>query len=90
MSNCHQCFLIFIHLCFVHEYSVDATGESGKLGRLLNHSRSGNCKTQVVGIGDRPYLTLVAAGDIVPDEELLYDYGDRNKESLAAYPWLAL
>ena len=21
-------------------------------------------------------------------EELLYDYGDRNKESLAAHPWL--
>ena len=23
-------------------------------------------------------------------EELLYDYGDRSKESLKAHPWLAL
>ena len=79
-----------IYSFMFRSYSVDATAESGKLGRLLNHSRSGNCKTQVVGIGDRPYLILVAARDIVPDEELLYDYGDRNKETLEAHPWLAL
>ncbi len=28
--------------------------------------------------------------DIEPGEELLYDYGDRSKESLEAHPWLAL
>ena len=60
------------------------------MGRLLNHSRSGNCKTKVVGIGKRPYLILVAAKDIEAGEELLYDYGDRNKETLEAHPWLAL
>lgn len=72
-------------------YCIDATAESGKLGRLLNHSKTeGNCKTRVVGILDRPYLLLVAARDIKAGEELLYDYGDRSKESLDAHPWLAL
>ncbi|XP_064620990.1 N-lysine methyltransferase KMT5A-B-like [Lineus longissimus] len=70
-------------------YCVDATAESGKLGRLLNHSKSGNCKTKVVGIDNRPYLILVAARDISEGEELLYDYGDRSKEAIAAHPWLA-
>ena len=70
-------------------YCVDATAESGKLGRLLNHSKSGNCKTKVVGIGDQPYLILVAAREISIGEELLYDYGDRSKQALDAHPWLA-
>ena len=69
--------------------SIDATAESGKLGRLLNHSRRGNCMTKVIGMGNRPYLLLVAARDIKVGEELLYDYGDRDKASLEAHPWLA-
>ena len=28
--------------------------------------------------------------DIETDTELIYDYGDRGKLSLAAHPWLAL
>jgi len=69
---------------------VDATEESGLLGRLVNHSRlKFNCSTKVVEVDDVPRLILVAARDIRPTEELLYDYGDRSKESLVAYPWLA-
>ena len=68
---------------------MDATAESGKLGRLLNHSKAGNCKTRVVGVGDRPYLILVAARDIKEGEELQYDYGDRSKSSIESHPWLA-
>ncbi|XP_074640404.1 N-lysine methyltransferase KMT5A-like [Tubulanus polymorphus] len=71
-------------------YCVDATKESGRLGRLINHSsKMGNCMTRVVAIGERPYLILVAARNITKGEELLYDYGDRNKDSLQSHPWLA-
>ena len=70
--------------------SIDATAESGKLGRLLNHSRHGNCCTKVVNINNHPHLILVAAKDIESGVELLYDYGDRSKEALEAHPWLAL
>lgn len=70
-------------------YCIDATDESGKLGRLLNHSKThGNCHTKLVDIKGHPYLILVASRDITEGEELLYDYGDRSKESLAAHPWL--
>jgi len=76
------------HMCRV--FSVDATEESGLLGRLVNHSRlKFNCATKVVEVDDMPRLILVAARDVKIDEELLYDYGDRSKESLEAYPWLA-
>ncbi|XP_029642245.1 N-lysine methyltransferase KMT5A-A-like [Octopus sinensis] len=69
-------------------YCVDATDESGRLGRLINHSRSGNCRTKLIGIKGRPYLILVASRNINNGEELLYDYGDRSKASIAAHPWL--
>ena len=71
-------------------YCVDATEETGKLGRLLNHSKtSPNCCTRIVAINKQPYLIIVAARDISVGEELVYDYGDRNKETLAHNPWLA-
>ena len=47
-------------------------------------------RTKVVMFRERPRLILVAARDLKADEELLYDYGDRSKESLEAHPWLAL
>lgn len=43
---------------------MDATAESGRLGRLLNHSRNGNCTTKVLDIDGRPYLLLIADQDI--------------------------
>ena len=58
--------------------SIDATSESGRYGRLLNHSKiTPNCVTKVVMLGDTPRLILVAKNDIVAGTELLYDYGDR-------------
>ncbi|XP_062590160.1 N-lysine methyltransferase KMT5A-like [Saccostrea cucullata] len=77
---------------FVHKnrhYCIDATAESGRLGRLINHSKtSGNCHTKLTEINARPYLMLMASRDISVGEELLYDYGDRKKESLESHPWL--
>ncbi|XP_072243072.1 lysine methyltransferase 5Ab [Leuresthes tenuis] len=69
-------------------YCVDATKETGRLGRLINHSKSGNCQTRLHPIDGMPHLILVASKDIEAEEELLYDYGDRSKDSVSAHPWL--
>ncbi|GCB78902.1 N-lysine methyltransferase KMT5A-A isoform X1 [Scyliorhinus torazame] len=69
-------------------YCVDATKETTRLGRLINHSKNGNCQTKLHNVGGKPHLILVASRDIAKGEELLYDYGDRSKASIAAHPWL--
>lgn len=71
------------------QYCIDATAESGKLGRLVNHSRNGNLVTKVVVVKNRPHLVLIAKDNIELNEELTYDYGDRSKEALLHHPWLA-
>ena len=35
-------------------------------------------------------MIVIAKHDIEEGQQLFYDYADRNKESLAANPWLAL
>ncbi|EDO37682.1 predicted protein, partial [Nematostella vectensis] len=70
------------------KYCVDATKESGRLGRLLNHSVHGNCTTKLISIKGNPYLILVTSQDIKPGEELLYDYGERSKDIIESHPWL--
>ena len=62
--------------------------KTGRLGRLLNHSIHGNCTTKLISIEDMPYLTLVAKKNINSDDELLYDYGERDKGAVASHPWL--
>ncbi|XP_048045418.1 lysine methyltransferase 5Ab [Megalobrama amblycephala] len=69
-------------------YCVDATKESNRLGRLINHSKNGNLQTKLHDIKGTPHLIFLASRDIEVDEELLYDYGDRSKEAIAAHPWL--
>ena len=69
------------------QYCVDATAESLRLGRLLNHSMlNPNCQVKVVTVRDTPRLILTAKTDVQPGTELLYDYGDRK--SAASHPWL--
>ncbi|VEN41249.1 unnamed protein product [Callosobruchus maculatus] len=72
-----------------HHYCVDATEETDKKGRLINHSRTGNLLTRTIIVENVPRLALIAKSDIQKGEELLYDYGDRSKESLRNHPWLA-
>uniref|UniRef100_A0A2K5CN67 N-lysine methyltransferase KMT5A n=1 Tax=Aotus nancymaae TaxID=37293 RepID=A0A2K5CN67_AOTNA len=60
-------------------YCVDATRETNRLGRLINHSKCGNCVS---------HLILIASRDIAAGEDLLYDYGVRSKVSMEAHPWL--
>ncbi|XP_061589835.1 N-lysine methyltransferase KMT5A-A [Cololabis saira] len=83
-TGCYMYY--FQYLC--KTYCVDATKETGRLGRLINHSKNGNCQTKLHDINGVPHLILVAARDIDKGEELLYDYGDRSKASITAHPWL--
>lgn len=70
-------------------YSVDATAETGYLGRLVNHSaKEPNLVTRIMEVKNLPHLILVAARDIAVGEELLYDYGDRSRDAVEANPWL--
>ena len=64
---------------------------SGRYGRLLNHSRlHPNCKAKVYLLGSTPKLILIAKNDIKNGDELCFDYGERNKKSILANPWLSL
>lgn len=82
------CYMFF----FEHKlksYCIDATAETNRLGRLINHSKSkANCHPKIIEIDSKPYLALFAIDNIKSDEELSYDYGDRNKVALEAHPWL--
>lgn len=72
------------------QYCIDATKETGRLGRLVNHSRSNpNLVTKTILVDKKPRLVLIAKDDIKRGQEVLYDYGDRSKESLQHHPWLA-
>jgi len=90
MDTSTGCYMYY----FKHKdksYCIDATSESGRFGRLVNHSRvTPNCVTKVVTLGNTPRLILVAKSDIVAGTEVLYNYGDTDKESLKAHPWLSL
>ncbi|XP_070514527.1 histone-lysine N-methyltransferase set-1 isoform X2 [Cardiocondyla obscurior] len=72
------------------QYCVDATAETRKLGRLVNHSRTGNLIARIVEVKSIPHLVLTAKEDIPIGVEISYDYGDRNRESIRHHPWLAL
>ena len=71
-------------------FSVDATAEKGRLGRLVNHSKcEANLKTVLVKSDDgRPKIFLRAIRDIDAGEELLYDYSDKNPISQRHFSWL--
>ncbi|KAM7368620.1 hypothetical protein PAMP_012943 [Pampus punctatissimus] len=83
-TGCYMYY--FQYLC--KTYCVDATKETDRMGRLINHSKNGNCQTKLHDINGVPHLILVASRHIDEGEELLYDYGDRSKASIAAHPWL--
>jgi len=68
---------------------IDATFESGKLGRLINHSKElSNLTPQTIVVNGKPHIVFVAKRDISPGDELLYDYGERRRAALQANEWL--
>lgn len=73
-----------------HQYCVDATAETNKLGRLVNHSRNGNLIARVIEVESTPHLVLTAKENISIGVEVTYDYGDRSREAIRHHPWLAL
>lgn len=87
-----ECLLLIAYFCCCIFFfnSIDATAETEKFGRLVNHSRSGNLATKIVDYKGKPHLVLLAKDDISEGVELTYDYGDRRKEALIHHPWLAL
>jgi len=69
---------------------LDATKPTKRIGRLINHSRKApNCKTRLYIYEDKPHLIFIALRDIETNEELLYDYGERDRKAIEAHPWLA-
>lgn len=74
------------------KYCVDATLDrtNKRLGRLINHSRKiPNCRTRIFEYNKNPHLIFVALRDVDPGEELLYDYGETDRHTIEANPWLA-
>ena len=70
-------------------FCIDATEESGRHGRLINHSKTTpNLKTKVCRVDDQPRMYFVATVKIEQGDELLYDYGDTRKEAVNDFPWL--
>ncbi|TRY72239.1 hypothetical protein TCAL_09968 [Tigriopus californicus] len=71
-------------------YCIDATKQSNRPSRLVNHSRiQPNLQTKLITFQGQPRLILLARVKIKRGSELLFDYGDRSKSSIAAHPWLA-
>ena len=72
------------------KFCIDATCESERFGRLINHSRrKPNCIIQKIVVNEIPRLIMIAKYDIGPGTELQFDYGDRNSKNIKDHPWLA-
>lgn len=77
----------FTHKC--KGWCIDATPESDKKGRLINHSRKHpNLKTLIHVHEGVPRLFFYATCDIEQGTELLYDYGEKRPDVLRSHPWL--
>ena len=70
-------------------FSIDASENTGRFGRLVNHAICGaNTEVKVVNVNNVPRLVLFARQDILSGDEILYDYGDRDPETRAENQWL--
>lgn len=69
---------------------VDATEDNGRIGRIINHSRKrNNLDLKLVEVDGNAHVCLFANRLIKSGEEVLYDYGERNKDAVEAHPWLS-
>ena len=71
-------------------FSIDATTDDGRLGRYINHSKSAqNLLPKLIEAPDgQPHIIFLAARNISAEQEVLYDYGERNPQILQSHPWL--
>lgn len=69
---------------------IDATEETGRLGRLLNHSLvDQNCVPKKIIVANQPRVVFLATKKILAGQEILYDYGERRKHTIKQFPWLS-
>ncbi|XP_058471537.1 uncharacterized protein LOC131444863 isoform X2 [Solea solea] len=65
-----------------NSWCIDASMEDQSLGRLVNDEhKNPNCKMRPIEVDSMPHLCLFAIRDIVPEEEITYNYGDSD------WPW---
>ena len=89
MGSQDQCYMFYFksdgkNLC------LDATQENSGFGRLINHSiQFQNVKPFDMNTGRQPHICFKALRDIEVGEEILFDYGDQDPESIRNFPWLA-
>ena len=70
-------------------WCIDATADTGRLGRLINHSRKRpNLRTKLFILNNEPHLIFLALDDIEEGTELLYDYGEKERDVIEANPWI--
>ena len=70
-------------------WAIDATNEDNSLGWLINHSwKLPDCRPIVGEDRGKPYVYFIATSDILPNNEILYDYGDNSDVSKTYFPWL--
>lgn len=78
--------------CFRHderEIVIDPTMQTIHMARYCNHSKkNANAKMETRVLENVPRAFLFATKEILVGEEILWDYGDRNKEVLLQNPWL--
>lgn len=66
----------------------DATFDDGRYARLLNHSfLNPNLKPFKHVVENQPRIIFKAIQDIECNSELVYDYGENNKSTIALLPW---
>jgi hypothetical protein len=70
-------------------WCVDATAESGDLGRLINHSCNFNLVPRIVEVEGFPHIALIASQTITAGSEIVYDYAETRPSVLKANPWLS-
>ena len=87
----HGCdnFAFFFQTLDGKTWCVDAEGTIS-YGASINHSRKNFNLVPFVCEKEkgRPRLFFKAARSISKNEELFYDYGERDEAALAAHPWL--
>lgn len=78
--------------CFWHnqqEIVIDPTKQTSHMARYCNHSRNkANAKMKIRVLDEVPRAFLFASEEIAVGKEILWDYGDRDKEATQQNPWL--
>ena len=69
-------------------YCVDATDETNtSVGPLMNHGpKAANLVTKFIVVEDHLHLCFFALRVIAKNEELFYDYGEKNKSIILDTP----